>query len=174
MNTSFHIDSRNGESTRSPTAAPKSRGLRIIAVLKFIEAIAVAAAGLATLKLLNPATLDLIAGWVQAVPGAAAQQFLQGALDHLSGISHRQVRALGAGAFIFAAIFLVEGIGLWMEKRWAEWLAIVATALFIPLEILELIRHVTAPKAVALIVNVLVVAYLVARIINDRRHDKAA
>jgi uncharacterized membrane protein (DUF2068 family) len=138
----------------------------MIAVLKFLEAAGVILAGLATLKLLTPSTLDSVLAWSQALPGPSERHFVQRALDHLSGITPRQVRTLGLGAFLFAAIFLLEGVGLWLERRWAEWLSIVATSLFIPLELLEIVRHVSAPKLIALIVNVVVVVYLIARIVQ--------
>ena len=63
---------------------------------------------------------------------------------------------------------LVEGVGLWMRKRWAEYLTIVATSLLIPLEVYELAHHATLLKAGGLVVNVLIVAYLV-RVL--RRHE---
>jgi uncharacterized membrane protein (DUF2068 family) len=151
---------------------PTNKVLRVIAVLKFLETAAVIAAGLAALKLLNPATLDAIAAWSEALPGQQEQQVVQRVLDQLSGITQHEVRALGAGAILFAAIFLMEGIGLWLQRRWAEWLSVVATALFIPLEILELCRHESATKIIALVVNLLVVGYLVARIAAARLEHK--
>ncbi|MDB5985222.1 MAG: hypothetical protein JWR16_275 [Nevskia sp.] len=153
-------------------AKPANKVLRTIAVLKFIETVAVAAAGLVALQLLDPATLEDITAWSQALPGLAEQRFAQRVLDQLSGITAYQIKALGAGAFVFAAIFLAEGIGLWLQRRWAEWLAVVATALFIPLEILELFRHASASKMIALVVNVLVVGYLIARIVSAKLERK--
>jgi len=157
--------------TNATTSSGKrgNKVLRTIAILKFIEAAAVVAAGLAALQLLDPATLAAIAKWTQARPGHAEQHFAQRALDHLSGITPRELKQLGAGAFAFAGIFLAEAIGLWMERPWAEWLAVVATSLFIPLEVLELFKHVTVPKLIALVLNVLVVGYLIIRIRNDKR-----
>jgi uncharacterized membrane protein (DUF2068 family) len=61
----------------------------------------------------------------------------------------------------YAALQLVEGGGLWAARRWAEYLAAVATSLFVPVETYELVHHPTALKAVALAVNVAAVVYLV-------------
>jgi uncharacterized membrane protein (DUF2068 family) len=61
----------------------------------------------------------------------------------------------------YALLQLVEGGGLWAARRWAEYLAAVATSLFVPLETYELVHHPTALKVVALVVNVLAVIYLV-------------
>ena len=159
--------------TVSGQKKPANKVLRSIAILKFVETAAIIAAGLAALKLLNPATLDLVTAWSQALPGLGEQRFAQRMLDQLSGISPHEIRALGVGAFVFASIFLLEGVGLWLERRWAEWLSVVATALFIPLEVLELFRHASASKVVALVLNVLVVGYLIARIVSTRLERKS-
>lgn len=153
---------------------PANNILRSIAVFKFVETAAVLGAGLAALQLLDPNTLDMLLAWGQALPALAEQHLAERVIDHLSGISPSQIRALGAGAFLFAGIFLAEGIGLWMERRWAEWLSVVATALFIPLEVLELFRHASLPKAIALVLNAAVVGYLIWRIVSLRPGPRPA
>ncbi len=59
-----------------------------------------------------------------------------------------------------AAVELTEAVGLWWNKRWAEYLTFIVTALFIPYEIYEITLKVSILKIVALVLNVLVVAYL--------------
>ena len=71
---------------------------------------------------------------------------------------------LGFGAFFYGAVFAAEGIGLYLRKHWAEYFTIVTTSLFIPLEVYELARHVTATRIVVGIMNVLIVWYLVLRV----------
>ncbi len=66
-----------------------------------------------------------------------------------------------AGALLaYALIEVVEGVGLWFAKRWAEYLTVVATAAFLPLEIHELMEKVSALKAGTLALNVLAVVYI--------------
>ncbi|MFI9270360.1 DUF2127 domain-containing protein [Kitasatospora sp. NPDC052896] len=60
----------------------------------------------------------------------------------------------------YALIELVEGVGLWLGRRWAEYLTVVATAAFLPLEGEELTHHVTAFKVVTLLINVLAVVWI--------------
>ena len=61
---------------------------------------------------------------------------------------------------IYGLIELVEGLGLWFSKRWAEYLTVVATSLFVPLEIYEIFHHATITKISALIVNIIAIGYL--------------
>ncbi len=65
---------------------------------------------------------------------------------------------------MFATLYIIEGIGLWHQSRWAEYLTITATSLFIPLEVYELVERVTVPRVGALIINLTAVAYLVYRL----------
>ncbi len=64
-------------------------------------------------------------------------------------------------AAIYAIVEGTEAVGLWCEKRWAEYLTALATAGFVPFEIHELVKRVTVVRAGALVVNVGIVVYLV-------------
>ncbi len=70
-------------------------------------------------------------------------------------------RLAGAGLLCYGIVQIVEGVGLWGGWRWAEYLAAIATSLFIPLEIYELAHKPTPLKAIALVINIVVVIYLV-------------
>ena len=61
---------------------------------------------------------------------------------------------------VYALIELVEAVGLWYARRWAEYLTVVATAAFLPLEIYELTEHVSGLKIATLLLNLLAVLYI--------------
>lgn len=67
-------------------------------------------------------------------------------------------------AFVYAALFLAEGIGLWSLKRWGEWITVIITGSLLPFEIFELYRHASWPKAGVLVLNVIIFAYLASRL----------
>jgi uncharacterized membrane protein (DUF2068 family) len=79
------------------------------------------------------------------------------------GVSQGSLVALSVGSLLYGVIEAAESIGLLLKRRWAEYLVVLATAFFIPVEIVELVRHPTVLKAAAFLVNVIVVAYLVRR-----------
>jgi len=62
---------------------------------------------------------------------------------------------------VYALVEVVEGIGLWLLKRWGEYFAVVATSVFLPLEISELAKGVTMTRGVTFTINVAAVVYLV-------------
>ena len=60
----------------------------------------------------------------------------------------------------YAVLELAEGIGLWLLARWGEYFAVVATSVFLPLEVHELAKGITITRAVAFAINVAAVVYL--------------
>jgi uncharacterized membrane protein (DUF2068 family) len=66
-----------------------------------------------------------------------------------------------AALALYAAIELIEAVGLWLAKRWGEYFAAVATGLFLPVEIYELTERATNFKIATFALNVLAVIYLV-------------
>jgi uncharacterized membrane protein (DUF2068 family) len=67
---------------------------------------------------------------------------------------------VGVGLLLYGLLQVAEGIGLWSLKRWGEYVAVVGTTLFIPLEVYELVEEASWLKAAALAVNIVAVLYL--------------
>jgi uncharacterized membrane protein (DUF2068 family) len=82
-------------------------------------------------------------------------------VKHLLGSSHHTLTLVTIGLVAYAGLQLLEGVGLWLLKRWGEYVAVVATSAFLPLEVYELTHRITWVKVAALVVNVVAVAYLV-------------
>jgi uncharacterized membrane protein (DUF2068 family) len=89
-------------------------------------------------------------------------------LDKASVIDDHMLRRISAFLFGYAAIGLLEGIGLILEKVWAEYLTAVITASFLPLEIYELFHRVTWFRVSLLVLNLAVLAYLVTHLVRRR------
>ena len=85
---------------------------------------------------------------------------LSGELYKLFTLKSSTLHLAGAALLVYAALEGTEAVGLWFAKRWAEYLTLVATALFLPLEIWELIHKFTPFKIIAFVINVAVVIYL--------------
>jgi uncharacterized membrane protein (DUF2068 family) len=85
---------------------------------------------------------------------------LLGELNKLFSLRSSTLHLVGLGVLGYAVLEGVEAVGLWRQKRWAEYLTLVATALFIPLEVYEIVHKGSPLKVVALVVNVAIVVYL--------------
>ncbi|MBA3489131.1 MAG: DUF2127 domain-containing protein [Longispora sp.] len=64
------------------------------------------------------------------------------------------------GLIAYGVLQLLESVGLWLLRRWGEYLAVIATSAFIPIEIYELIERVTWFRVIALVINVAAVLYI--------------
>jgi len=78
-------------------------------------------------------------------------------------LSRGKQDAIAAGAMLYGALEGIEGAGLMWRRRWAEYLVLLATAAFLPLEITEIVHKPTPIKALALLVNLAIIGYLIWR-----------
>jgi uncharacterized membrane protein (DUF2068 family) len=81
-------------------------------------------------------------------------------LDKIFSLQGGQLHLLGAAVGAYAVLELVEAVGLWLAKRWAEYLTFIATAVFLPLEVYELTKSISVLKLTAFVINVAIVVYL--------------
>ena len=80
------------------------------------------------------------------------------------GVNRRNLRVFEISTFVYSSLLWIEGIGLLLLKRWAEYLTIIITSSFIPFELYADFRHLTIAKTLILIVNSAVVWYLASRL----------
>jgi uncharacterized membrane protein (DUF2068 family) len=135
--------------------------LRIIAAFKLLKGLALLALGIGALRLLHKDVAAVVEHWINIFQVDPHSHYMQLLLAKLSIVDDRRLKQLSVGTFIYAALFLTEGVGLALGKRWAEYLTIIGTASLLPLELYELSRHASLGKGFALVINLAVVAYLV-------------
>jgi uncharacterized membrane protein (DUF2068 family) len=157
-----------------PSTARQDRGIALIAAFKLAKAVLLVAVGLGAIRLLQPGVASHAEHWLSTFASGADRRLTLRILAKLSGVTHSRLQALGIGAFLYAALYTAEGIGLWRGARWAEYLTVIATASFIPFEGYELLRELTPLRVAALVVNVAVVAYLIYRLRHPTRRQANA
>ena len=146
------------------------RVIRLIATFKLLKAILLIALGVGAFRLLHKDVGEVIEHWIAAFRLDPTNRFIDAALAKASNLHPDLIKKLGLGSFIYAALFLVEGVGLWLLKRWAEWLTVIITSSLVPIEVYEIHRHVTPVRIAALVINLAIVAYLVYHV----RHSQTA
>jgi len=102
---------------------------------------------------------DAVQGTNSTGPHHQAHGFL-GSIQHIFELRSSTLYAVAAVAAAYAVLEGVEAVGLWYQKRWAEYLTFIATILFLPYEIYELSRAVSAFKVIAFIINIAIALYL--------------
>ena len=143
--------------------------LVLIAFFKLVKALALIAVGVGALKYLHKDLAASVLHWVNVLRVDPDNRFIQPILAKAFSVTPRQLKELSAGTFFYAALLLIEGIGLLLRKHWAEYFTIITTGALLPLEIYELVKHVTMAKAIVLVINAAIVWYLVVRVRSRRR-----
>lgn len=157
------------QSTPKQGKTQESMGtLLLIAVFKLFKGVLLIAVGIGALDLLHRDVADTVSHWVDMLRVDPDNHFVHAVLSRLLSVDPNQLKAVSAGTFIYAGLFLTEGIGLLLRKRWAEYFTIVTTAGLMPLEVWEITKQATAIKIVALLINAAIVVYLVARVRHSR------
>ncbi len=101
-------------------------------------------------------------------------RYVQSAVERLAGVGNKQLIAFSVIAVIYAGLLFTESVGLWLQKRWAEYLTAFATALFIPFELYELYERFTWVRIAILVLNIFVVWYLVTRLKDEKEEQHKA
>lgn len=138
--------------------------MRLVAIFKLLKAALLIVAGIGILKLVHSDPVMQLDHWVAKLGLNPGSRFINHAIERATNVPPHRIREMGIGTFVYAGLFLTEGIGLWLLKRWAEWFTVVATGSLIPIECYEIVRHPNAIKFLVLILNVAIVAYLAYRI----------
>jgi uncharacterized membrane protein (DUF2068 family) len=136
--------------------------LRLIAVERSLRGLILLAAGTYLLFHLSTDFGQLAERIMRSVELDPRQHFLHRLVARLHRLRAHELRIAGIAALGYGALELVEGVGLWLDQLWAEYLTLTATSLLIPFELYELAIRPSLWKAGGILVNVLIVIYLAA------------
>ena len=149
--------------------SPRSRlVLRLIALERALRGLVLFVAGI---YLLFHLTTDF-GRWAERVMRAIEldprRPLLHRFVSYLHDLHSSELRVVALLAIGYGVLELVEGVGLWLDQLWAEYLTVAATSLLIPFELYELAKSPSFWKAGGIAVNVAILVYLV-RLLRQRR-----
>src|SRR5947199_597259 len=134
--------------------------LRLIAVERSLRGVILVAAGVYLLFHLSTDFGRLAERIIRSIDVDPRRHFFHRIVTRLHRLHARQLRIVGLLALGYGRLELVEGVGLWLDQLWAEYLTVIATSLFIPFELYELAIRPSLWKAGGILVNLLIVLYL--------------
>lgn len=143
-------------------------GLATIALFKFAKAALLAAGAVAAWGLTNPQFHVALDAWADALPIGFSEHLIRKGLALVSGVPAYRWKQLEFISIGYGCLLATEGAGLWLQMRWAEYLTVLSTSGFMPLELIEVIRRPTPLRFMILTGNLIVVLYLVYHL--RRRH----
>ncbi|HEY1578983.1 MAG TPA: DUF2127 domain-containing protein [Terracidiphilus sp.] len=161
-------DSIETVSERTEERATHNRGLLLIAIYKGLLTLFFIAVGVGALHMLNKDIDDLISRLGDLLKLNPESKFVNFLYDRAGLISNPVLKRIGALAFVYAGVSLAEGIGLYLEKAWGEYLTLAITASFLPWEIFEVVHRVTWVRVALLVINAFVFVYLL-NVVASRR-----
>jgi len=135
------------------------------------------AIGVGALRLLHKDVGDMVARLADHLRFNPESRLVNFILERASNVDDRMLRRIGEVVFVYAGLDLLEGIGLYLEKAWAEYLTLVITGSFLPWELFEVFRKLTWIRAGLLAINALVFLYLLKIVVERgrlRRDSKAS
>jgi uncharacterized membrane protein (DUF2068 family) len=137
--------------------------VRLIGALKLSKGILLVGLGIGAFSFLHKDIASALTNFVRHLSLDPANRHCQVLISRLVNLSPR-LPLVAILTCCYGALFCIEGVGLLLLKRWAEYLTVFATASFIPLELYEIFKHQSPVKIVILALNAAIVVYLVARL----------
>jgi len=151
---------------------PLLTGVRAVAIVEAVKGVLVLLAGFGLLALVHRDVEAIAEKLVRLSHLDPASRFPRIFLDAAGRVTDGRLWFLAAAAGVYATVRIVEAYGLWHERRWAEWFALLSGGLYIPIEIYEMLRHATWLKAAVLLTNVAIVLYMAYALKHSAEQDR--
>ncbi len=133
----------------------------MIGCFKLLNGVISIAATCAIVHLFHKNVAQHAASWLDHFNIESDNPIAAACLWRLRFVQSKQLYELALLSSFYSVLFLTEGVGLLLKRRWAEYLALIATGFFIPFEVYEIFRQPSVLKALLLSINTAVVVYLV-------------
>ena len=166
---------KSGPGETKVKRAPRTghqRGLLLVGLFKYSKAIFFTAVGAGALNLLHKNVGDVAQHIVDALRLDGENRLVRLLLDKAQLVDPHKLREAGTLSFLYAAVCVVEGTGLVLEKGWAEYFTVTLTALGLPLESYELIQRFSYYKVGLLVANVIILLYLL-WVLKKKKEEEA-
>jgi uncharacterized membrane protein (DUF2068 family) len=136
-------------------------GLAVIAVFKLVESALLLVVGLGLLELIHAEIATLFSLLLEALHVNADAKLIHELVLQVDALQPHSVLVGALVSFGYAVLLLVEGLGLWLEFSWAEYLTVVSTSLLLPFELYDLMDQVSFLQIGMLLLNLVIVLYLI-------------
>lgn len=148
--------------------------LLLIACFKLLQALLFIAVGIGALHLVHVDIDDFLTQLFTILRFNPESHLVNLVLEKASILDAQMLRRISALVFAYAGLGLIEGVGLYLEKAWAQYLTLLLTASFLPPEAIHFAHRMTWPRACLLLLNALVFLYLLKMVVEDMRRRASA
>jgi uncharacterized membrane protein (DUF2068 family) len=145
-----------------------ARGLHVVALFEGAKGLLVLLVGFELLTYIHKDINEAAMNLVKHLHLNPASHYPRIFLDLMEHIDDTKLRSMALAAAMYFVVRMIEAVGLWLRKTWAEWFAVLTGGMYIPVEIYEVAIKVTWPRITVLVINLGVVSYLLFVLIKDR------
>ena len=148
--------------TAGPARHDHHRGLRTVAIIEATKGALVLLAAFGFFEIIrHNIDLDAVAGNLLYFFHVNSNLRISHVVMRLAGrMMDADVLTVLTIATVYSSLRFIESYGLWRQRVWAEWLAIVSGAIYLPYELYKLVQRPTAIHWAILLINIVVVAYI--------------
>jgi len=150
------------------------RGIRIVAVFEAVKGLLVLVAGFGVLAFIHKDLHLAAEELVRHMHINPARHYPRIFIDMLNQLNDVHLWIMAVSALLYSTVRFVEAFGLWKQRQWAEWFALLTGAMYIPIELFEIARGVTWSKATILTINTAIVIYMGYVLDRSRQKGKHA
>jgi uncharacterized membrane protein (DUF2068 family) len=149
-------------------------GLRIVALFEVAKGLLVVLVGFGLLALIHKDLHSAAEKLVRHFHLNPASHYPRIFTDAAQHVTDRYLWTMAFSALLYSVVRFVEAYGLWHQRRWAEWFGLLTGAMYIPIELLEMIRRATWANATVFVINACIVGYLAYVLWRSRRDRELA
>ena len=152
----------------------KTLALRAVAFFEAAKGLIVLVVGLGLLRLVHKnleGFAEQLIRFLHVTPGGRLSNLFVTAVGRTTD---RNLWVIAGAAAVYAVVRFAEAYGLWYEREWAEWFALLSGSMYLPWEVYSLLRHPVLIKWVVLTINVAIVSYMLVLRVQAGRHRSRA
>jgi uncharacterized membrane protein (DUF2068 family) len=149
-------------------------GLRVVALFEGAKGLLVLFVGFGVLAIIHKDLHSFAEELVRHFHLNPAKHYPRIFIDATNRLTDERLWAIAFSALLYSVVRIVEAVGLWRQRQWAKWFGFLTGGIYIPIELLEIERGVTWPKAIVLTVNTAIVGYLAYDLYRSKQGRKHA
>ena len=160
MESGLERNERDAAKDSGPAVRHRDRGLVTIGMFKLIEAVFLLLVGFGVIHFIHHDLGDAAVRLAERLRMRMDGLVMTWVLNHVDDLTAQRMKRLGIFTFLYAGVRVAEGVGLVLEKAWAEYMTVGVTVSFLPWEVYEIWRHPDILRVGLLITNLIILAYL--------------
>lgn len=137
-----------------------NRGLRVVALFEVVKGLLVVFVGFGLLAFIHRDIHSAAEQLVRHFHLNPASHYPRIFIDAAQNLTDRYLWVMAFSALLYSGFRFVEAYGLWHKQKWAEWFGLLTGAIYVPLELIEIMQGMTWPKVTVLMINGCIVGYL--------------